>query len=79
MSCLLCLTVKLQSSKLITTLYLDFLASNFCCFPKLKRKGVKIISQMKNDVKLITVHVISVLFVDCLQGLFVYRCELRGV
>ena len=61
---LLCLTVKLQSSERITMLQLDLSISNFCCCSKLKREGVKIISQTENVVKEITVHVISILVVD---------------
>ena len=60
---LLCLTMKLQSSKRITTLQLDFLVINFCCCSKLKRKGVKIISQTENVVKEVTAHITSVLLV----------------
>ena len=60
---LLCLTVKLRSSERITTLQLDLSISNFSCCSKLKREGVKIISRTEN-VKEITVHVISVLVVD---------------
>ena len=37
---------------------------NFCFCSKLKREGIKILSQMENLVKGITVHVISVLVVD---------------
>ena len=37
---------------------------DFCCCSKLKREGVKIISQTENVVKEITVHVISVLVLD---------------
>ena len=58
---LLSVTVQLQSSKRITTLKLDLLISNFCSCSKLKREGVKNISQTENVVKEIAVHVISVL------------------
>ena len=61
---LLCFTVKLQSSKRTTKLYIEFLISNFSFCSKLNREGVEIISQTENVVKEITVHVISVLFVD---------------
>ena len=68
---LLCLTVKLQSSKRIYyslhVLYMEvnFLSSKeFCYCCELKREGVKIVSQTENVVKEITVHVISVLVVD---------------
>ena len=41
---------------------IDFLIiRNFCFCSKLKREGVKILSQMENLVKGSTVHVISVL------------------
>ena len=53
---LLCLTVKLQSSKRIATRHLVFLISNFFCCSKLKREGVKIISQTESVVKEITVQ-----------------------
>ena len=51
---LLCLTVKLQSSKRI----FDFLVGkDFCCCSELKREGVKIVSQTENVAREITVHV----------------------
>ena len=78
---MLCLTVKLQLSMRITTLELVLLISNFYRCSKLKREGVKFISQTENVVKDITVHVISIQFWllikivgYCLQGLFVSCC-----
>ena len=59
---LLCLTVKLQSSKRIY--YSLAWRFNYCCLSKLKREGVKIISQTENAMKEITVHVISLFVVD---------------
>ena len=57
---LLCLNVKLQLSTKRTC----YSVTSPSCCSKLKREGVKIISQTENVVKEVTVHVISVLVVD---------------